>query len=130
MLELFTTKPIFQGADEISQLEVIFSILGTPDAHDWPTVEDLPWYELVRPKTSLPNKFRETFSRWLDTPLGMQLVEGLLMMDPTKRLTAREAMKMGYFWEEEPGMEIPDLRGKGEWHEMDAKASRRKKEGR
>ena len=30
MLELFTKKPIFQGNDEIHQLDVIYKILGTP----------------------------------------------------------------------------------------------------
>ncbi len=30
MLELFTKKPVFQGNDEIHQLDVIYRILGTP----------------------------------------------------------------------------------------------------
>ena len=63
MLELFTTKPIFQGNDEIHQLEVIYSILGTPTEVEWPTMGDLPWYELVKPKERLPSRFRESFAK-------------------------------------------------------------------
>ena len=63
MLELFTTKPIFQGSDEINQLEVIYAILGTPSEADWPELTDLPWYELVKPKETISSRFRETFSR-------------------------------------------------------------------
>ena len=63
MLELFTTKPIFQGNDEIHQLEVIFKILGTPTQERWPGVTKLPWYELVKPKDVIPNRFRDQFRR-------------------------------------------------------------------
>ena len=63
MLELFITKPVFQGNDEIHQLEVIYSLMGTPRESDWPALKDLPWYELVKPKESLPSKFRETFAK-------------------------------------------------------------------
>ena len=63
MLELFVTKPVFQGNDEIHQLDVIYSIMGTPSENDWPGLKDLPWYELVKPKEHLPSKFRETFAK-------------------------------------------------------------------
>jgi len=63
MLELFTKKPIFQGADEIHQLDVIFKLLGTPTVENWPDVVNLPWYELVKPHQTIPCKFREAFQK-------------------------------------------------------------------
>ena len=63
MLELFTKKPVFQGNDEIHQLDVIYKIIGTPTAERWPDVTNLPWYELVRPKEVIPNHFRELFQK-------------------------------------------------------------------
>lgn len=63
MLELFLKKPVFQGNDEIHQLEVIYSIMGTPSETNWPAVKGLPWYELVKPKEDLPSKFREMFTK-------------------------------------------------------------------
>ena len=63
MLELFTKKPIFQGNDEIHQLDVVYKILGTPTVERWPGVTSLPWYELVKPKDFIPNHFRELFQK-------------------------------------------------------------------
>jgi CTD kinase subunit alpha len=63
MLELFTKKPIFQGNDEIHQLDVIYRILGTPTTERWSGVQDLPWYELVKPKEIIGNRFRELFKK-------------------------------------------------------------------
>ena len=106
MLELFTSKPVFQGTDEISQLEVIYSVLGTPSEEDWPGLGDLPWYELVKPKESLPSRFGEVFAKWL-TPAAMDLAKGLLTFDPNKRLSAEAALQTVYFASEEPAMEMP-----------------------
>jgi CTD kinase subunit alpha len=61
MLELFCKKPVFQGNDEIHQLEVIYSVMGTPSQANWPGVNDLPWYELVKPKEAIASKFRDAF---------------------------------------------------------------------
>lgn len=65
MLELFTKKPVFQGNDEIHQLEVIHKLLGTPNPERWPTLVDLPWYELARPRDEVPNHFREIFQKYV-----------------------------------------------------------------
>ncbi|EIW71827.1 hypothetical protein TREMEDRAFT_14841, partial [Tremella mesenterica DSM 1558] len=101
MLELFTTKPIFQGNDEIHQLETIYSILGTPRESDWPSLKDLPWYELVKPQEIRSSRFRDSLGRWL-SPAALDLAEGLLFYDPVKRLSAQGALGTKYFLEEEP----------------------------
>lgn len=64
-LELFARRPVFQGQDEIHQLEVIFKVTGTPDVETWPNLIDLPWYELVKPKAAIESKLRETFSKYV-----------------------------------------------------------------
>lgn len=53
----------------------------------------------------------------------------MLSLDPAKRISAVQAMQHAYF-EELPQADVPDMTGMGEWHEMDAKSARRKKEGR
>ena len=123
MLELFVAKPVFQGNDEIHQLEVIYNIMGTPSEVDWPALKDLPWYELVKPKEVQPSRFRESFKksvthsccdgasvhvclRWL-SPAALDLAEGLLFFDPTRRLLASAALDTAYFTSEEPAMEMP-----------------------
>src|ERR1700709_1418117 len=63
MLELFTKKPVFQGTDEIHQLDVIYKVLGTPTPERWPGVTTMPWYELIKPKEVIPNPFRDLFKK-------------------------------------------------------------------
>ncbi|OCF74126.1 CMGC/CDK/CRK7 protein kinase [Kwoniella mangroviensis CBS 8886] len=127
VLEIFTTKPIFQGSDEINQLEVIYSIMGTPKESQWPGVKELPWYELVKPKEVIESKFKSAFEKWL-SPAALQLVEGLLNFDPSKRLTAKDAMNTPYFVAEQPPMEMPtQLDNIGEHHEMSAKQDRQRR---
>ena len=65
MLELFTKKPVFQGTDEIHQLDVIYRVLGTPTPERWPGVTTMPWYELVKPKEVIPNPFRDLFKKYI-----------------------------------------------------------------
>ena len=64
MLELFTKKPVFQGTDEIHQLDVIYRVLGTPTPERWPGVSTMPWYELVKPREVIPNPFRDLFKKY------------------------------------------------------------------
>ncbi|ADV24133.1 CMGC/CDK/CRK7 protein kinase [Cryptococcus gattii Ru294] len=106
ILELYTTKPIFQGSDELNQLEVIYALLGTPTEAEWPSVKELPWYELVKPKEEIGSKFRTSFAKWL-SPAALDLVEGLLFYDPSQRLLADSALRTDYFLIEEPAMEKP-----------------------
>lgn len=61
MLELFIRKPVFQGSDEIHQLEVIFSMMGTPHVRDWAGLGGLPWYELVKPKVEYTSRLVDMF---------------------------------------------------------------------
>ena len=63
MLELFTKKPVFQGADELQQIYVVYKIMGTPTADSWPGITSLPWYEIFKPTEFIPNRFRDLFKK-------------------------------------------------------------------
>lgn len=128
MLELFCKKPVFQGNDEIHQLDVIYKIMGTPTPKEWPGLADMPWYELVKPKESIRNRFRELFNKWL-SPAGLDLAEQLLNFDPAQRVTALQALDAPYFKQEQPHPLLPvGLSGlEGEWHEFESKRERAKK---
>ena len=64
MLELFTKKPVFQGADELQQIYVVYKIMGTPTTDAWPGLASLPWYEIFKPTEVVPNRFRELFKKY------------------------------------------------------------------
>lgn len=128
MLELFTKKPVFQGNDEIHQLEVIYRVFGTPTPERWQEITELPWYELVKPKEVILNHFRELFRRWL-SPAALDLAEQLLTYDPSKRVTAIQALEAPYFKVEQPPPELPVglCSLEGEWHELETKRERARK---
>ncbi|RUS32532.1 hypothetical protein BC938DRAFT_475147 [Jimgerdemannia flammicorona] len=127
MLELFTRKPVFPGNDEITQLELIYRIMGTPTPETWPAVVDLPWYELVRPKEKFENRFRETYAENL-SPGALELLEALLSLDPAKRPSASQALQFDYFTKEDPEACSPERlpKIKGDWHEYETKQRKRK----
>ncbi|KAK7061750.1 Pkinase-domain-containing protein [Favolaschia claudopus] len=128
MLELFTKKPVFQGNDEIHQLDTIYKVIGTPTPERWPDVVSLPWYELVKPRDQVANHFREMFRKWM-SQAALDLAERLLCYDPAERATAAQAMEAPYFNQEEPRAMAPTGLAKlhGEWHELESKRERAKK---
>lgn len=94
--EMITGVPLFRGRDNQDQLLNIMRIIGTPDervlrkiASDSPEIQlkqyprypKVPWQQVV-PKAS---------------PQAIDLLERLLQFDPTKRITAQEALLHPYF---------------------------------
>lgn len=61
MMEFFANKPPFAGVDEITQLEIIYKTMGTPTPESWPSITKLPWYDLIKPKETYPNRFKELY---------------------------------------------------------------------
>ena len=88
--ELVNQKPLFAGASEEDQLDKIFKIRGTPADEVWPQMKELPLYKEDMPRhETVP--LSEVVPR-LDEE-GLDLLERLLQCDPTKRITAVDAMK-------------------------------------
>ncbi|KAK4936448.1 hypothetical protein LTR10_022665 [Elasticomyces elasticus] len=101
--ELLTTKPPFQGKNEVDQLCQIFDLLGTPTKQTWPSVTSLPNakdLQLVlsegngRPSTLGLSKFPYL------TTTGLVLLSSLLSMNPSGRPSAGEILTHMYFKED------------------------------
>ncbi len=102
MMEIFVQKPIFAGdGTEMSQLDKIYNVLGTPNRHEWPGLVDMAWFELLRPTAKRKNVFSDMFSAQL-TPAAYELMQLMFMYDPAKRPTAEEVLAHAYFTTEEP----------------------------
>jgi CTD kinase subunit alpha len=126
LVELYTKLAIFQGFDEVGQLHKIFNVMGTPSIESWPTMDDLPWFEMLKPRINKASQFAQEF-RHLMTELSFDLAEKLLTLDPHKRLSAEQALQHPFFSTDpapEPLYFLKEL--KGEWHEFETKKRRRK----
>ena len=149
LVEIFTRHAIFPGdGGEISQLEKIYAILGTPNRAEWPGLIDMAWFELLRPTARRPNVFAEKYKERV-TPAAFELLEAMFQYDPAKRPSASDILEHPYFTVEEPKPRqateyvlplqiIPHLlhltnldrlsKLDGEWHEFESKALRKENE--
>ena len=139
-------KAAFQGRDEISQLDAIYRICGTPNETLWPAISSLPWYHLIKPKQHYPSHFRKYFGKWFSHD-ALDLLERMLQLDPAKRVSANEALNDAYFQSLEPFPCQPDEyivqitsvyftflirlpRPDGDWHEYETKQRKRAAAGK
>ncbi|XP_020399688.1 cyclin-dependent kinase A-1-like [Zea mays] len=87
-------KPLFPDDSEIDELFKIFRVLGTPNEQSWPGVTSLPDFKSAFPKCQsqdlaavVPNL----------EPAGLDLLSKMLRYEPSKRITARQALEHDYF---------------------------------
>ena len=101
--ELLLFRPLFPGNDEMDQLRLIFSCLGIPQKHIWPSIHELPltrngFVDLTQEQQKFGcfNNLRIILPRSISEE-GFHLLLQLLAYDPNKRLTASTACHHTYF---------------------------------
>lgn len=78
-------QALFPGDSELQQLLHIFKFLGTPDETIWPGVSKLrDWHEF-------PNWKAQEMTRAFPSlePAGIELMKGMFVYDPVKRMSVR-----------------------------------------
>lgn len=93
-VEMATGRPLFPGDSEIDELFRIFRVLGTPNDDIWPGVSALKDHKTSFPKWA-PKPLEEILDCICDD--GMDLLKKMLVYEPSKRISAREALKHPYF---------------------------------
>ncbi|KIV92123.1 hypothetical protein PV10_06588 [Exophiala mesophila] len=131
-VEMFTKKAIFPGeGGELSQLDKVYNVLGTPTRNDWPGIIDLPWFELMQPSDRRKRVFEAMFKD-IFPAAALDLVQWMFKYDPNKRPNAAQVLAHDYFVTEEPkpvqAVELADV--EGDWHEFESKAHRRENDKR
>jgi cell division cycle 2-like len=105
--ELIQQEAIMQGQGELDQIDKIFSMLGSPTEENWPEFTSLPTSKIFKWRSATsgtkrlqelfpinpPPHFKQTF---LDGN-GFDLLTKLLVLNPKKRITAKEALEHRYF---------------------------------
>ena len=121
--ELLLRKPILPGRNEPEQLDCICKLLGTPTEQTWPGVSKLVHYDMfMSGKAVYQNRFQDKFGG-LDR-VAQDLLQKLLSMDPTKRISAKEALDHDYFWTDPLPAKPEDLPKHPSSHEFTAKKRR------
>ncbi|XP_033223321.1 cyclin-dependent kinase 9-like [Belonocnema kinseyi] len=98
MAEMWTRSPIMQGNTEQQQLTLISQLCGsiTPDV--WPAVADLDLYNKMELIKGQKRKVKERLKPYVKDAYACDLLDKLLLLDPTKRYDADQAMDHEFFW--------------------------------
>ncbi|GLH00167.1 Cyclin-dependent kinase 5 homolog [Gryllus bimaculatus] len=100
--ELFRLKPMFMGKSEANQLDQIFEVTGTLRQEDWPESSPLPWSSFTpRPPANIAVYVPTCCN------LGVDLMEKMLKLNPSERISASNALSHAYFVSE--GYKRPHL---------------------
>lgn len=87
-------KPLFMGDSEIDQIFKIFKVLGTPNENNWPDALKLKDFKSTFPKfKGMP---MQEHTPTLDE-FEVDLLAGLVALDPNKRISALQALHHPYF---------------------------------
>eukprot|EP01029_Cantina_marsupialis_P016397 TRINITY_DN36492_c0_g2_i4.p1 TRINITY_DN36492_c0_g2~~TRINITY_DN36492_c0_g2_i4.p1 ORF type:complete len:312 (+),score=85.48 TRINITY_DN36492_c0_g2_i4:49-936(+) len=93
--EMCNGRPLFPGTSDRDQIEQIIHTLGSPNIADFDSIVEIR-KRLVALKRYPAPKSLQHLVPTMD-PLGVDLFEGMLKFDPSKRLSAADALTHAYF---------------------------------
>jgi len=106
--EMFRRSGFLKGANEATQLDLIFRTLGHPTEEEWPNINSTCrlWKKFMPGPNEprLPNRLKEALKHNLPHPKWMTdsavvLISKLMTLNPDKRWSALEALDADYFFE-------------------------------
>ena len=93
MADLYRKSPLFKGNNELEQWTEICRVMGTPTEEVWPGVSQQPKFLL---RSVYPRQELSQFLPGID-PVALDLLSQMLMLDPLRRISAKQALQHAYF---------------------------------
>jgi len=91
--EMASGKPLFPGKNTKNQLMKIFRVLGTPTLSDWPGMAELPEFQ-----PNYPSFEAQSLGKSVSlNHVGLDLLKAFFKYNPSKRISAENAVKHPYF---------------------------------
>jgi cyclin-dependent kinase 12/13 len=106
--EMFRRSGFLKGANEATQLDLIFRTVGHPTTEDWPDIHETCrlWkkFEPGPDQSRMPNRLQEALKANLPNPKwmtdnAMNLIAKLMELNPEKRWSAEKALDADYFFD-------------------------------
>ncbi|TQS36076.1 hypothetical protein Golomagni_03482 [Golovinomyces magnicellulatus] len=125
--ELIIRVPYLAGETEVMQIKIISQAIGTPTEDNWPGVTKLPGYTVSE---TLPVQPKDTYLAMFGTAgeEGVNLLMQMLVLDPNKRITARQALEHGWWIADPkptPKSELPKKTIENKKNDIDLKLRQR-----
>jgi serine/threonine protein kinase len=112
--ELINGEALMPGQNEVDQLALIWSVVGTPKGAVKEELAACPWWSVMGPKGTKSSALADRIRGGDGT--AVDVVSGLLNLSPTERSKADAALDADYFWSDPmpipPGKEsdwVPSL---------------------
>ncbi|XP_003424012.1 cyclin-dependent kinase 9 isoform X2 [Nasonia vitripennis] len=98
MAEMWTRSPIMQGNTEQQQLTLISQLCGsiTPDV--WPGVDALELFNKMELIQGQKRKVKDRLRPYVKDPYACDLLDKLLILDPSRRFDSDSALNHDFFW--------------------------------
>jgi mitogen-activated protein kinase 1/3 len=96
LAELHGRKPLFPGENYVKQMNLIFSVLGTPEPEDYDFITNEKALSYIKSLEKRPKQpFNQLYSQASSN--AVDLMERMLQFNPKKRITVNEALAHPYF---------------------------------
>ncbi|XP_074033895.1 cyclin-dependent kinase 12-like isoform X2 [Leptinotarsa decemlineata] len=85
---------MFPGKEDLNQLDLISRVCGpaTPDV--WASVVSLPHFKTLNPTQIYRRRLMDIF--YFISPLALEILDEMLMLDPDKRITVEDALNSSW----------------------------------
>jgi len=98
---LMIGKPIFSGRDRKSKMRAIFKIVGSSSSNNYKEAQQYPYYDICKTdkkyksgvEKALRYMFKDSEANADSYSCILQLLEKMLVLDPSKRITASDALE-------------------------------------